>query len=78
MVGHVAPEAARGGPIAALRDGDQVTIDVAARKLEVALSEPEIAERVAAYESPEAAYSTGVFAKYANTVGSASQGAITE
>ena len=54
MVGHVAPEAVKGGPIAALRDGDRVTIDVDARELSVDLSDEEIAERVAAYESPAA------------------------
>ena len=78
MVGHVAPEAAKGGPIAALREGDEVTIDVEARKLEVALSDDEIAARVAAYEQPEPAYASGVLAKYARSVGSASHGAITE
>ncbi len=77
MVGHVAPEAAKGGPIAALNEGDQVTIDVAARELSVDLSDEEIAERVAAYESPEPEYRTGVLAKYAKTVSSASHGAIT-
>ena len=77
MVGHVAPEALRGGPIAALRDGDEVTIDVDARTLEVALSNEEIERRVAAYEPPPPAYETGVLAKYAGSVGSASEGAIT-
>jgi dihydroxy-acid dehydratase len=77
MVGHVAPEASKGGPIAALRDGDEVTIDVDARELSVALPDEQIAERVASYESPEPAYKTGVLAKYANTVGSASEGALT-
>jgi dihydroxy-acid dehydratase len=77
MVGHVAPEAAKGGPIAALRDGDEVTIDVEGRRLEVALTDEEIAERVAAYEVPEPAYERGVMAKYAATVSSASQGAVT-
>ncbi|MET0927608.1 MAG: dihydroxy-acid dehydratase [Solirubrobacterales bacterium] len=77
MIGHVAPEAAVGGPIAALREGDELTIDVEARKLEVALSDERIAERVAAYEPPEPAYDSGVFYKYARTVGSASHGAIT-
>ena len=52
MVGHVAPEAAKGGPIGALREGDEVTVDVAGRKLEVALSDDEIAARVAAYSRP--------------------------
>ena len=77
MVGHVAPEALRGGPIAALRDGDEVTIDVDARTLEVALSDEEIDRRVAAYEPPPPMYETGVLAKYAGSVGSASEGAIT-
>ncbi len=65
MVGHVAPEAVKGGPIAALRDGDEITIDVASRSLDVALSDAEIADRVAAYEAPEPEYTTGVMAKYA-------------
>ena len=77
MVGHVAPEAVKGGPIAALRDGDEVTIDVAERTIEVALSDDEIAARIADYESPEPAYTTGVMAKYAKSVGSADHGAIT-
>ena len=77
MVGHVAPEAVKGGPIAALRDGDEVTIDIDARELSVALSDEEIAERIAAFESPEPEYKTGVMAKYAATVSSASMGAIT-
>jgi dihydroxy-acid dehydratase len=77
MVGHVAPEAAKGGAIAAIRDGDEVTIDVEGRKLEVALSDEEIASRIAAYESPPPAYESGVMRKYADTVSSASIGAIT-
>jgi dihydroxy-acid dehydratase len=77
MVGHVAPEAFRGGPIAALSDGDEVTIDVDARTLEVALSDEEIDRLVAAYEPPPPMYETGVLAKYAGSVGSASEGAIT-
>src|SRR6185312_13977369 len=52
MIGHVAPEAARGGPIAAIREGDEVTVDIDDRSLSVDLSDEEIAERVAAYESP--------------------------
>ncbi len=78
MVGHVAPEAVKDGPIAALRDGDEVTIDVGARRLDVALSDAEVAKRVAAYEPPEPAYPSGVMAKYARTVSSASVGAVTE
>jgi dihydroxy-acid dehydratase len=77
MVGHVAPEAVKGGPIAALRDGDQVTIDVEARQLSVDLPEEEIERRIAGYEPPEPAYKSGVMAKYAKSVGSASLGALT-
>ena len=77
MVGHVAPEAAKGGPIAAIREGDGVTIDIDAREISVALSDEEIAARIAAYESPEPTYRTGVMAKYAATVSGASEGAVT-
>ena len=77
MVGHVAPEAAKGGPIAAVRDGDEVKIDIDARELSVDLAGDEIAARVAAYRPPEPAYRTGVMAKYAASVSSASQGAVT-
>jgi dihydroxy-acid dehydratase len=77
MAGHVAPEAAKGGPIAALRDGDKVTIDVDARRIDVELTDEQIAQRVADYESPEPEYRSGVMAKYARSVGSASEGAIT-
>jgi dihydroxy-acid dehydratase len=77
MAGHVAPEAARGGPIAAVRDGDEVTIDVDNRRLDVALSDEEIAARVAAYEAPPNPDATGVLAKYAAQVTSASEGAVT-
>jgi dihydroxy-acid dehydratase len=78
MVGHVAPEAAKGGPIAALREGDEITIDVEGRTLEVALGDEEIAARVDAYQQPEPLFTHGVMAKYAKTVGSASYGAVTE
>ena len=77
MVGHVAPEAARGGPIAAVRDGDIITIDVDTRRIDVELDDDEIARRVAAYEAPETRDRTGVLAKYAALVGSASEGAVT-
>ncbi len=77
MAGHVAPEAARGGPIAAVRDGDEVTLDVEARRLDVALADDEIARRVPEYESPPPAYRTGAMAKYAKLVSSASAGAVT-
>ncbi len=77
MVGHVAPEAAKGGPIAALREGDSVTIDIDARELNVDLSDAEIAERIAAYVQPEPSFPSGVMAKYAKSVSSASEGAVT-
>ena len=77
MVGHVAPEAVRGGPIAALREGDIVVIDVKARELRVELSDDEIAARLADVVHPEPRYTTGVFAKYAALVSSASDGAVT-
>jgi dihydroxy-acid dehydratase len=77
MAGHVAPEAVRGGPIAAVREGDQITFDVEARRLDVDLADDEIARRVAEYEPPEPHYSSGVMAKYARSVSSASEGAIT-
>jgi dihydroxy-acid dehydratase len=76
MVGHVAPEAARGGPLAALRDGDAVTIDVDAGSLHVALADDAIAERLAVSTPPEPRYDFGVFARYRATVGSASEGAV--
>jgi dihydroxy-acid dehydratase len=77
MAGHVAPEAVARGPIAAVRDGDTITIDVPSRRLDVALDEQEIARRVAAYEPPPPAYANGVLAKYAKLVSSASEGAVT-
>jgi len=76
MVGHVAPEAARGGPLAAIADGDRVTIDVDAGTLEVDLAEDEIARRLAAWTPPPPRYDGGVFARYAGSVGSASDGAV--
>jgi dihydroxy-acid dehydratase len=76
MVGHVAPEAARGGPIAALRDGDIVAIDVDAATLTVELPERELAARLAAWTLPELPYATGVFGRYRALVGSASEGAV--
>ncbi|MEX2447254.1 MAG: dihydroxy-acid dehydratase [Solirubrobacterales bacterium] len=77
MAGHVAPEAVKGGPIAAIREGDEISFDVDARRLDVALSDEEIAKRVAEYESPPSRYERGVMAKYAATVSSASLGAVT-
>ena len=77
MVGHVAPEAAVGGPIALLQDGDMVTLDVERRLLEVALTEEELARRRAAWRPPPPRYTTGVLAKYARLVSSAARGAVT-
>jgi dihydroxy-acid dehydratase len=78
MAGHVAPEAVKGGPIAAVHEGDEITFDVDARRLDVALSGEEIAKRVAEYQAPEPPYRRGVMAKYAATVSSASHGAVTD
>ncbi len=77
MAGHVAPEARHGGPIAAVRDGDTVIFDVAARELNLDLPAEEIAARVEAYEPPPPLYETGVLGKYARHVESAALGAIT-
>ncbi len=77
MIGHVAPEAAVGGPIAAIRDGDEIVIDVEARTLDLAVATSVIAERLRAWRAPEPLYRGGVFAKYAATVGSAAHGAVT-
>ena len=77
MVGHVAPEAARRGPIAALRDGDTVVIDVERRRLDVELPQEELEARLAEWTAPAPRYESGVFAKYARVVGSASEGATT-
>jgi dihydroxy-acid dehydratase len=77
MAGHVAPEAAHRGPIAALREGDRITVDVENRTLSVDLSDEEIQNRLEDWRDPEPRYETGVFAKYASLVTSASEGAIT-
>jgi dihydroxy-acid dehydratase len=78
MVGHVAPEAARGGPIAALADGDIIVVDIDTRKISVELAGSEIKARLAKWRAPEPHYKSGVFAKYAALVSSASEGAITQ
>jgi dihydroxy-acid dehydratase len=77
MAGHVAPEAASGGPIAAVRDGDVIVFDVGQRELRVELSDDEMRKRMASWQPPEARYRTGVMAKYARQVSSAALGAIT-
>ncbi|MFW6098182.1 MAG: dihydroxy-acid dehydratase, partial [Chloroflexota bacterium] len=76
MAGHVAPEAASGGPIAAVRDGDMITFDVDERRLDVELSAQEIEERLAQWQAPPPRYTWGVMAKYARLVSSASKGAV--
>lgn len=78
VVGHVAPEAATGGPIGLLREGDTITIDAARNLLEVDLSDEELAERRAAWQPPEPRYRSGVLSKYAKQVSSASRGAVTD
>jgi dihydroxy-acid dehydratase len=76
-IGHVAPEASRGGPIAAVREGDIISLNVAKRQLNLELSDEEIKSRLAAWKAPAPRYKTGVMAKYARMVSSASMGAIT-
>jgi dihydroxy-acid dehydratase len=78
MAGHVSPEAAHRGPIAALREGDRISFDIENRTLSVALSDEEIEDRLKDWKDPVPRYETGVFAKYAALVSSASEGAITQ
>jgi dihydroxy-acid dehydratase len=78
MIGHVAPEAALGGPIAALHEGDTVHIDINQRKLEVELNDATLKQRLSSWKAPKPRYATGVFAKYGALVHSASEGAITK
>jgi dihydroxy-acid dehydratase len=77
MAGHVAPEAANGGPIAAVANGDNIEFDVAKRTLSVAITDAEIQRRLSTWRTPAPRYTTGVMAKYALMVSSASQGAVT-
>ena len=77
IIGHVAPEAAVGGPIGLLRDGDTIRMDVESRLLEVLISEEEMERRRADWQQPQPQYTGGVLAKYAKLVSSASQGAVT-
>ncbi len=78
VIGHVVPEAVDRGPLAALRDGDLITIDVETRRVDVALPPDEIAARLAGWQAPPPRYTTGVLAKYARLVTDASQGAVTD
>jgi len=78
VVGHVAPEAAVGGPLALVREGDAITIDAAHRELRINVAERELAARRAAWQAPAPRYTSGVLAKYARLVSSSSQGAVTD
>ena len=75
-IGHVAPEAANGGPIAVVRDGDMITIDVPNRRLDLEVPAEEVQSRLRAWRAPEPRYRTGALAKYAALVGSSAQGAV--
>src|SRR5206468_11347117 len=76
MAGHVAPEAFLGGPIAAVREGDTITFDIVQRRLDLQVDQDEIRQRMRDWRPPAPRYTTGVFAKYAAMVGSASEGAV--
>ena len=76
-VGHIAPEAFVGGPIALVNDGDEIVIDADARRIDVMVDEDTLAERRAAWTAPPPRYTTGALAKYAKLVGSAEHGAVT-
>jgi dihydroxy-acid dehydratase len=77
MIAHVAPEAAVGGPIAALRSGDTIAIDVKKRRLDVELSARELDKRLRLWKPPKPRYTSGAMAKYVRLVSSASEGAVT-
>jgi dihydroxy-acid dehydratase len=76
-VGHIAPEAFVGGPIALVREGDEILIDAEGRKLELLVAPDELARRRDAWTAPTPRYTTGALAKYAKLVGSADHGAVT-
>ena len=78
VVGHITPEAYSGGAIALLEDGDEITIDAVNNRLDVKLSDEELAARKANWTKPEPRYRYGVLAKYANLVSTASEGAVTD
>jgi len=77
MIGHVAPEAASGGPIAAVREGDPISIDIEKRTIEIDIPAEELTARLYSWKTPEPKYASGVFQKYAKLVGSAARGAVT-
>jgi dihydroxy-acid dehydratase len=76
MIGHVAPEAAHGGPLAVIQDGDEIRIDLDTRRIDTGIAADEMQQRLAAWQPPEPRYKTGVFARYAALVSSASEGAV--
>jgi dihydroxy-acid dehydratase len=76
MIGHVAPEAARGGPIAAVQEGDEIILDLDARRMDIGITQEELAERLSNWRAPEPRYTTGIFARYGALVSSASEGAV--
>ena len=78
VVGHVTPEAAEGGPIALVQDGDQITIDAEENQITIHVDDTEMATRKAEWVAPEPRYKRGVLAKYAKQVSSASKGAVTD
>ena len=78
VVGHITPEAFEGGPLAVVRDGDPITLDAEARRIDLEISAQELADRLAKWEPPPPRYTRGVLAKYARTVSSASTGAVTD
>ena len=77
MVGHVAPEAAAGGPIAAVREGDSILLDIENRRMDLEIPAAELESRLKAWKPPAPKYASGVFEKYVRLVGSAAQGAVT-
>jgi dihydroxy-acid dehydratase len=77
MAGHVAPEAVRGGPIAIVQEGDEISFDIPNRTLSLNVPDDEIAKRLEAYKPPPPSYTSGVMAKYASSVSSAAEGAVT-
>ena len=78
VVGHITPEAASGGPIAIIKNGDTITIDAESREINLHISKSELKKRLSAWKRPKPRYRRGVLAKYAAQVGSASEGAVTD
>ncbi|KAI7719074.1 hypothetical protein KC353_g3278 [Hortaea werneckii] len=78
IVGHICPEAAVGGPIAVVQDGDEITIDAASHTINMGVDAPELQRRLAEWQPPRRPVTRGVLAKYARLVGDASHGAVTD